>query len=446
MSLAAKLRSVHISNATYGIADYISLPALMLCSAPFLLRRLGVEQYAIWVLASAAVTSGILLSAGFGDAALKYISAYRGDNDHPGVERIIRTLLGINLALGTTVAALLGLFIPLLVSHLPNVGAELRTSYQRALGIGCILLIVKVTESVFICTQRAYERYDVAARYTIATRIATISAAVVIAALRRGTVTIMLVTLLLALLSVVLQACAVWRRLAVRNLWPSLDRASIRELFNFGAFSWLQGLVGLLTGQADRFLVGYMLGAHALAYYSICVQAALPIHGIAAAGLQVLFPYLSARLGVLSIAAMRQRFAAAFSVNVAIVAILAMPLIFGSRYVLRLWMGQDFATHASVILSITACGFALLGLNVTGFYMFMAMGRIKLLALVNTAGAAAMLIAIAILAPRFGIVGAAAGRLLYGPILCTIYVPLRNALRVTQRVSGGGPTALQRAL
>src|ERR1700733_3953212 len=111
MSLIAKLRSVHISNATYGIADYISLPALMLCSAPFLLRRLGVEQYAIWVLASAAVTSGILLSAGFGDAALKYISAYRGDNDHPGVERIIRTLLGINLALGTTVAALLGLFI-----------------------------------------------------------------------------------------------------------------------------------------------------------------------------------------------------------------------------------------------------------------------------------------------------------------------------------------------
>ena len=445
MTLIARMRSVHISNAAYGIADYVSLPVLMLCSAPFLLHRLGVEQYAIWVLASAAVTSGILLSAGFGDAALKYIATYRGNEDHVGVERIIRTLLGINLVLGTSVAALLALFIPLLVSHLPNVSPELRTSYQRALAIGCILLIVKVVESVFICSQRAYERYDVAARFTITTRILTIGAAVIVAARGRGTVAIMLLTLLVALISVALQACAVWWRLGVHNLLPSLDRASIKELFSFGAFSWIQGLIGLLTGQADRFLVGYLLGTHALAYYSICVQAALPIHGIAAAGLQVLFPYLAARLGVLSITAMRQKFMAAFSVNVALVMILAAPIIFGSRYILRLWMGQDFATHASLALSIMACGFALLGLNVTGFYMFMAMGRIKLLTVVNAVGAVAMLAAITILAPRFGIVGAAAGRLIYGPIVCLIYVPLRSALRITQDATGQAP-AMQRAL
>jgi O-antigen/teichoic acid export membrane protein len=434
MTLAAKIRSVHISNAAYGVADYMSLPILMLCSAPFLLHRLGIEQYAIWVLASAAVTSGILLSVGFGDAALKYISAYRGKNDHAGVERIIRTLLGINLTVGTTIAVLLGLLIPFLVVHLPNISEELRLSYQRALAIGCILLVVKVVESVFICAQRAHERYDVAARFTIATRFATIGFAVIIAALGGGTVTIMLATLLLALISVLLQAYAVLKRLSLHNLWPSWQRASVKELFSFGAFSWLQGLIGLLTGQADRFLVGYLLGTHALAYYSICVQAALPIHGIAAAGLQVLFPYLAARLDVLSITSVRQKFAAAFTANVAVVAVLAIPIIFGSRYILRLWMGQDFAIHASAALSIMACGFALLGLNVTGFFMFMAMGRIKLLALINAIGAAAMLVAIAILAPRFGIIGAAAGRLVYGPIVCLIYIPLRNVLRITRDV------------
>jgi len=440
MILADRLRSIHISNATYGSADYISLPALMLCSAPFLLHRLGVEQYAIWVLASIAVTSGILLSAGFGDAALKYISAYRGKDDHAGVERIIRTLLGIDLTVGTMIAVLLGLLIPFLVSHLPNISGELRASYQHALAIGCILLVVKAVESVFICAQRAHERYDVAARFTIATRILTISVAVVIAALGRGTVSIMLATLLLAILSVLLQARAVWKRLALHSLWPSWQRASVKELFSFGAFSWLQGLIGLLTGQADRFLVGYLLGTHALAYYSICVQAALPIHGIAAAGLQVLFPYLAARLDVLSIVSVRRKFATAFAANVAVVAVLATPVIFGSRYILRLWMGQDFAIHASATLSVMACGFALLGLNVTGFFMFMAMGRIKLLTLVNAIGAITMLTAIAILAPRFGIIGAAAGRLVYGPIVCIIYIPLRNMLRIARDVPGNAPS------
>jgi O-antigen/teichoic acid export membrane protein len=443
MTLTSRLRSVHVSNATYAVAEYISLPILMLCSAPFLLHHLGVEQYAIWLLASAAVTGGMLLSAGFGDAAVKYISASRGRNDEAGVERIIRTLFAINLTLGTAVAALLWLFTPLLVAHLPHVGADLRISYQRALSIGCILLLVKVIESVFLCTQRAYERFDIAARFTIAARIAIIGGAVVIAAMGRGTVTIMLVTLLVSLVSLGAQMVIVWHGLALHSLTPSWDRAAIKELFSFGCFSWLQGIVGLLTGQADRFLVGYLLGTHALTYYSISVQAAAPIHGIASAGLQILFPYIAARLGILSITAMRRKFVAAFAANVAAVAILAAPIIFGSHLILRLWLGEDFAAHASAALTVTACSFALIGLNVTGFYVLMAMGRMKLLALTNLIGAIGMLAAIAVLAPRFGIVGAASGRLVFGLVILSIYRPLHNALRATQGTPGEAPAMLE---
>ncbi|HZL25135.1 MAG TPA: oligosaccharide flippase family protein [Acidobacteriaceae bacterium] len=443
MTLSVRLRSVHVSNATYGIAEYISLPILMLCSAPFLLHRLGVEQYAIWLLASAAVTGGMLLSAGFGDAAVKYISACRGRNRQTGVERIIRTLFAINLTLGTAVAALLWLFTPLLVAHLPHVTADLRVSYQRALSIGCVLLLVRVVESVFLCTQRAYERFDIAARFTVAARIAIIGSAVVIAATGRGTVTIMVVTLLVSLLSLAAQMVILWRGLALRSLLPSWDRATIKELFSFGCFSWLQGIVGLLTGQADRFLVGYLLGTHALTYYSISVQAAAPIHGIASAGLQIIFPYIAARLGILSVAAMRRKFAAAFAANVAVVALLAAPVIFGSHPILRLWLGEDFAAHATTALTVTACAFALVGLNVTGSYVLMGVGRMKVLALTNLGGAAVMLAAIAVLAPRFGIVGAASGRIVYGLVALLIYRPLHNALRTAQAGAGKASAMLE---
>jgi O-antigen/teichoic acid export membrane protein len=334
----------------------------------------------------------------------------------------------------------LWLFTPLLVAHLPHVSADLRVSYQRALSIGCVLLLVKVVESVFLCTQRAYERFDIAARFTVVTRIFVIGSAVVIAAVGRGTVTIMLVTLLVSLVSLGAQMVVVRRGLALRSLMPSWDRAAIRDLFGFGCFSWLQGIVGLLTGQADRFLVGYLLGTHAVTYYSISVQVASPIHGIASAGLQILFPYIAARLGVLSITAMRQKFATAFTANLAVVAILAAPIIFGSHLILRLWLGEDFAAHAASTLTVTACAFALVGLNVTGFYVLMAMGRMKLIALTSLAGAIAMLGAITILAPRYGIAGAAAGRLVFGLIILSIYGPLKNSLRTTH--SGLGEAAM----
>ena len=435
MSLMRSLRNIHISNAAYGIADYVTLPALMLCSAPFLLHHLGVDQYAIWVLSSAAVTSGLMLSAGFGDAALKYIAAYRGKNDSAGVQRIIRNMIGINLSLGTIIALLLAAFIPFLVVHLPNLNSTLRICYSRSLTIGCILLVVKAVESVFICAQRAYERYDIAARFTIATRIVTICATVVIVGFGGGAVTIMLATLIAAVISVILQALAIKAHIHELRLWPQLDHATVKELFSFGAFSWLQGLIGLLTSQADRFLVAYLLGTQTVAVYSICVQAAMPIHGIAAAGLQVLFPYLASRLGYLSRSAIRQTFRYTFTANVVIVSVLAAPFLFASHFILRLWMGTPFADRASTVLTLTACGYALLGLNVTGYFTLMAIGRIKLLAVFNIIGAVIMLSAIALLAPRFGVAGAAAGRLIYGPILCLIYIPLHRFLGTTSTVA-----------
>jgi O-antigen/teichoic acid export membrane protein len=258
----------------------------------------------------------------------------------------------------------------------------------------------------------------------------------------RGTVAILWATLLIAVVSLGLQMETVRRHFSLRSLWPSWQLESIRELFGFGCFSWLQGLVGLFTGQADRFLVGYLLGAQSVAYYSLCVQVALPIHGIASAGLQVLFPYLAARLGVMSVIETRRKLWTAFTANVALVAILAVPVVFGSHFILRLWMGADFAAHASVALSVMAIGFALLGLNVTGYYVLMALGRIRLLALVNLIGAVAMLAAIAILAPRFGIVGAAVGRLVYGPITWVTYLSLTKTFRMTESISGDTPVML----
>jgi O-antigen/teichoic acid export membrane protein len=429
VSLRAHLRKLPTANALFGVAEYVSIPVLMVCSAPFLLHRLGAEQYAIWVLATATVTGGTLLSTGFGDAAVKYVSAARGRRDDARVEQILRTLLSFNLLLGGLIALLVWCAAPFLARHLPHLSESLQGSYRQVLGLAAVLLTVKSVESVFICAQRAYERYGPTTGITIATRAATIGAAVVLAAQSGGVVAIMWATLAIAVVGLGLQMGAVWSDLPVENLLPGWDRAVIAELFGFGCFSWLQGLVALFSSQADRLIVGYMLGAAALSYYSICVQIALPIHGIAAAGLQVLFPYLGARLESTSRAEARKSFVTAFGANAGLVLALALPVALGSRILLRHWIGQDFADHAAVTLTVTACSFALLGLNVTGHYFLMALGRVRLLALVNLAGAVCMFAGIAVLAPRYGVLGAACGRLIYGPITWISYRALYRALR-----------------
>ncbi len=349
------------------------------------------------------------------------------------MEHILRTLLGINLALGATVGLLLYAATPLLVTHLPHLSVALRASYQKSLAMGCALLIVKPLESVFICTQRAYERYGAAGRLSIPIRVVTIIVAVVIAKYGGGVVAIMQATLFIALVGLVLQGHGVWRDVRPTSLMPQWHRETARELFGFGCFSWLQAVVGLLTQHADRLIVAYMLGTQMLTYYSICIQAAQPIHGIAASGLHIIFPHLGARLFVAKTGEVRRKIAIAFAVNIVLVVALAVPMMLCGHYLLSIWMGSDFAAHASTVLTITTLSFAMLGLNVTGHYILLALGRIRTLAFINIAGAAAMLTAIALLTPKFGITGAAAGRLLYGPITWIIYYSIVRALKTPGR-------------
>ena len=130
----------------------------------------------------------------------------------------------------------------------------------------------------------------------IATRIATIGVACLLVARGRGILAIMVSMLLFACLSAVLQMIAARAVLGRVRFYPFLSASAFSEVFHFGCFSWLQALAGCVFSYADRLLIGFMLGATSAAYYSVCVQAAQPIHGLIAAGLHFTFPHLSARM------------------------------------------------------------------------------------------------------------------------------------------------------
>src|SRR5579859_4191504 len=99
-------------NAFYSIAEYIAQPVSMLVAAPFLVHKMGLDQYGIWMLVSAILGSIGILSTGFGDATVKYVSSYRGQNNPAGVERTIRATLTINMFLGSLFGLLVWILAP----------------------------------------------------------------------------------------------------------------------------------------------------------------------------------------------------------------------------------------------------------------------------------------------------------------------------------------------
>lgn len=427
MSLQNRARST-FHNGIYAVADYVTPQLGLLLTAPYLLRHLGAASFGILLLATAAVSSGALLSSGFGDAGIMYVSMYRGRQDAAGVSRVLRAMLTINLALGLIVAAALWLLAPVVSTHIAHLDASLQAVCTTSLRIGAVLLSVRAMDGVFISVLRAHEQYSPAARVAMASRVGSLLAAVALVALGFHVVAVLVATLVIASLAVIIQGVCVGIYVGQMTLLPSRDIETIHMIAGYGCYSWLQVLSAIAFSQVDRLVVGVYLGAPALAYYGICTQVAQPIHGIVSAAFHVLFPHLSSRFESESLSALRSTIAKAFRSNLLLVTALSMPLICFSYPLLKLWMGQEFAGQAWISLSILSAAFGLLAMNVTAHYSMLAMGEVRRVTWVNLAAGGAMLLAMLLLTPHFGVKGTACARIVYGPITWLLYIRLYKRL------------------
>ena len=416
------------ANALYGVADYLALPIGMLLAAPFLLRHLGSGQYGVWFLASAAVSSGGIVSGSFGDAAIKYVGECRGREDMSGVMRIVRNMLSINLTLSSILAIALWFLAPFVTRHIVKNDLDLQATCLKSLRIGSGLLLVKSIESVFISALRAFETYGSTVRIAICSRSAALVAAIVLTEYGRNVVWIMVATLLIATSGMTAQALALQRKIGSFLPIPAWHPKTVSDIASFGTFSWLQALAGVAFSQADRFFVGFFMGAPAVAYYGLCVQAAQPIHGLIASGMHFMFPHLSARYSVAPISEIRRKVIVAIKVNIMLVVVLSLPVIVLGRHFLTRWIGIAFGQQPPLMFPLIVYGFALLGLNVTAHYALLAVGHVRVVTYLNLVAGAGMLVFMALLLPKFGLQGAAMARLIYGPITCLAYVQLYRVI------------------
>jgi len=418
---------VHLANATYGVLDYAAYPVGMLLVAPVVLRHLGVAEFGIWTVATAAVSTGGIVASGFGDANIQHVARLRGTGERNALSCTVRSMMGINLVLGTAFALIGWLLSPYAARHVAS-GLSQQQTCLLSLRMASVLMLVRAIESVSISTLRAYERYGAAVRISIGVRLLTLAAAAVLAYMGRGTASIMAATLILVVLGTAAQLLQLGQFLGSTSLWPAFDRDATRALFGFGVFSWIQAVTGVIFGQVDRLVLGVSLGAVTVASYALCVQLSQPVFGLTAAALHFLFPYLSGRVGILSAEDLKRTLQKAFVCNLLLVLLgTVLLLVFGDS-VLHVWAGTPIAQAAAPIFPLIVAGSALLGLSVTGTYAMLALGRVRTVAGLSLAGGAVMLLLMSWLLYRNGVEGLAMTRLCYGSFSLLLYLPLLRRL------------------
>jgi O-antigen/teichoic acid export membrane protein len=414
----------HLTNAVYGVLDYVSYPLGMLLVAPIVLHKLGAAEYGLWMIATAVVSAGGIIASGFCDASIQRVARLRGGGEQRQMVDAVRSMMGINLVLGFTLAVVVWVGAPFVARHVAVSRLTPTRECLTCIRIASLLILTRAIESVGVSTHRAYEQYRGTVQISTAVRLLTLASAAVLALSGRRTASILVASAAFMVAGTYMQFRELRPFLGPVTLWPTFHPGETRELLSRGVFVWLQTLGSVVFGQFDRILLGVFLGAVAVAPYALCVQFAQPIYGLTASGLHFLFPYLSGRAGVISSAALKQTVLKAFLCNLLLVACGAGALLlFGDRLI-RIWAGAAVAKDAAGILPPIVFGSALMGLSVTGTYAMQALGLFRTVALISLGGRAAMLLLMVYLLHQNGLHGLATARVCYGATALLVYLPL----------------------
>lgn len=430
----------HFTNAAFGVVDYISYPLGMLLVAPIVLRCLGASEYGLWMIATAVVSAGGIIASGFCDANIQRVAHHRGTGAVVLMVHTVRSILGINLVLGGIVGLCVWAAAPYAASRIAASDITQLKECLLALRIASVLIIVRAVETVGVSTHRAFEQYRGTVQISAVMRMLTLGSAAVLALCGRRTNSILVSTGIFLFFGTILQFVQLHKHLGTLNLLPTFHPGETQVLLKFGIFTWFQSLGSVVFGQFDRIVLGISLGTLAVAPYSLCVQFAQPLLGLLASALHFLFPYLSGHAATVSSGEVKKTVLKAVLCNFLLVACGAALLFIFGPSLIRLWAGAEIARNTTVIFPLVVCGSALAGLSVTGTYTMQALGLFRTAAFISIGGRALTLIFMIYLLHRFGLVGLAASRTLYGLATLAVYFPLWQRLGAKQDGRSAAPS------
>jgi O-antigen/teichoic acid export membrane protein len=324
--------------------------------SPYVIHRLGNEQYGIWALVFSVVDYYALVDLGFKSAVVKYAAHYRATGETERLEELISTATAYFTiaAVGALAAAIaIALNTTRLFHVLPQDVPAFRF-LTITVGMGMAL---NISFSAFAGALDAYQRFDISSRILIlANGLRTIGFFVLLWA-GFGLKAMGLCSLGTILLNFVMGYFA-FRREAP-NLKFSLSKArfaALRQMAGYGSRTMVANISLNVLNQNAPVLIGHFLSATMVAYFSFPMR--LLNYSVELVG----------RLGGVTASKSAELTARGDTVGIARMAVIVnryclflfLPLavylaIFGRQF-LAVWLNPEFAAHSAPLLPVLGAG------------------------------------------------------------------------------------------
>lgn len=398
-------RQSFFGNALWNLLGAILPLCVGLFAIPFLVRHLGVERFGLLNLSWLLVGYFSLFDLGIGRALTRLLAEKIAQGKYADLPSLVNTALVVMRWLGLGAGLLLALLAPWLADWM-RVSVEIQDEMRLALWIMALTLPFVVLSVGWRGVLEAYGRFDLVNLVRIPLGISIFLAPVVVLLLAEGLVPVVL--------SLAVTRLAGWwftRYLCLR-LDPMLvgqravDREQLRPLLSFGGWMTLSNIVGPLMVYADRFLIGGLLSATAVAYYATPYEIVTRLWVISGALTGVLFPLIAGKIAVDRPGAKALYGRAMKVLFLAMLPVVSTLFLFAETG-LAWWLNSDFAANGYFVAQVLLLGVFINALGQVAITVLHGAGRADWAAKLHLAELPIYLTVLVYAAGKYGIEGVA---------------------------------------
>jgi O-antigen/teichoic acid export membrane protein len=287
-------KSQFFKNSVWTLADVVSYPLLMIVATPFFINKLGSEQYGLWMLINVIVQVMNGLNFGLGDSTIKEVSKYKATNAFERLNSSFNRNLSLSIIL-LLCCLILGFISTKVIAY--NNWFHIKPADMQKAMLTLFLFAfaagLKFVEMVFLSVFKGLQRFDIAARLSILSRLSVLCSSILVVWMGYDVLMIVKVTLLVNAFNLIVQSVVVIKYSPVVSLTPRFKKNSFTGIFENNGWYWLQSVIALLGFLSDRIIIGQLSDLKTLGYYSIAALVGSQIHNVLLTFGAFVFPKVS---------------------------------------------------------------------------------------------------------------------------------------------------------
>lgn len=410
---------INIVNLAFGFILSFAL-------TPLILRRLGTDQYGIWVFLSIFSASGYfsLLDLGMQGSAVKYVAEYHARGEKEKLNHLVNSVVFFFLAMGVIAGVILLLINGLFLDKWFNVPLQYLPAVRVLVNLIALSFLFQFPLMGFSAVVEGLKRYDILRGTTIVTSIVNALLIYCLLTYANGLWLMVGASLAMSLLTALCYLGAAVRLLPEYTLNPfAFQFGILKQLFNMGGKLIVSRIVGLIFNNTQKILIAAFLTMAVMTNFDIINKVHMIVLTIMSLMNQALIPFASH----LDAAGDEERLRLLFVKATKYAVLLTLPaLIFFMALAgefLGIWIGPEFAAYALLTqFYLSHC--LLTVLTGVGSTMMVGMNRVRELLNISVLGAVLNLLITLLTIRQWGIGGLVAGTVLAYVICQIIFIGL----------------------